>query len=1132
MLLPDPNPILDEGAPTSTGGIENAITLCDVLGIPFEIDPPRERYYHGWGDQCLGARITICSWTITIHDIHGKPTSFTFDLVSGSSPLILGQEVREYCNTFNLTNQRYIQMRRPHDDAYRYLYTYLVPSDGRLRLDLAPHPLSTKRTLLGNIHTSAKREPLAFSKRVHRYTHATAEEMKLLCKEADMLDKKLEEAIEQVCNACDVCAKNGRPVSSKKVSLTHVNQAFNEELQIDFMFPTIRGSKQTVMHMTDTGTGFSETTISNSRTARSMQEAIETLWICQHGAPRAVSADDEFNCVALQQFLRAHNIEFKPRPTRRHNKTGIVERKNATIKAILGKLDDELSDATANTLLKRATFFSNMFSGSHILSSFELVRGYRPSVVGLPCNSVTQELLDAHKEQVATRKLQRLLKSRNHHCHQPDLFIAGDRVWVFYKTSKQNEAVEWIAATVVAAHPHYLEVRRTAHGRPMRVAYEDVRFKPQGLLATELLSCSLEEELTKPMESIQSSGNDNSPDVGDNPDATPVPDSPPPQTLHLQNSLLAVTADSANQQPTLTNRPDGGQRDIGTYAATIRNGTEQGVSGRTLERDISRELDIIYDAVGSKQVTATQLSFSPPFILQDALKREHDLNWVGAYDEIADQQVPRYANVITSHVVYKLKTDENGNRKLKARIVPHGNHDDEKDNVRKDSSNAPLFVVRLLLSLATFLGFRIGTADIKGAFLQSGPITRQIFVRPPREWTSSRATLWKLRKLPYGIADAGRQWQKTVETWMLEHAGVERVFGLSQLFVKRDTKGKVILLIAKVTDDFLLGGSTENMRQFTAMLAKRFEVGKVIIDDKIHFDGSEIEQAKEGDITMSMKRYVERLKPIDMSRSRRKMREDTATENEIQQYRSLAATMMYLGNAVLPQASYATSLLQQKLPKIRVEDLITANEVLKDILSLKPQIIFRSPPSSTSITEVIVSSFSDAAFNHSDMSGYGQTGLLTGLRIKQRDGVDLYHAIDWSSSKQKRVSYSPYGAEVLACAEADDRGYYIKIGLMSLFPNTKVRNELSTDSRCLYDTITTLHEGRDYRLRPTVQRIRNSFDSHELNHMRWIAGNENPSDALTKRNIKTWRLLNEILANGVLCTNVESGYAVDSELWQ
>lgn len=412
--------------------------------------------------------MTICSWKITLHDLNGKPTSFTFDLVPGKSPLILGQEIREHCNTFNLASKRYIEMRRPYDDDYRYLYTYLVPSDRRLRLDIAPHPLSSKQTLLGNIHTSAKRQPIAFCKRVHRYTHATADEMKLLCTEANMLNSNLEAAIEQVCNACDVCAKNGRPAPTKKISITHVNQAFNVEIQIDFFFPVIRNSKRTIMNITDTGTSYSELVICNSRDAQSMIHVIETSWIYRHGAPDAISADDEFNCEALRQFLNVHNVQFKPRPTRRHNKTGIVERKNATLKTIIARLDDEKSNVSVNSLVERASFLSNMFSGNKILSSFQLVRGYKPSVIGLPRSLVTEELLDAHKEQVATRKLQRLLHSRAHRHHQPDLFSPGDNVWVFYKTSKQNETVEWIAATVVAAHQHYLEVRRTARGRPTR----------------------------------------------------------------------------------------------------------------------------------------------------------------------------------------------------------------------------------------------------------------------------------------------------------------------------------------------------------------------------------------------------------------------------------------------------------------------------------------------------------------------------------------------------------------------------------------------------------------------------------------------------------------------------------------
>ena len=42
---------------------------------------------------------------------------------------------------------------------------------------------------------------------------------------------------------------------------------------------------------------------------------------------------------------------------------------------------------------------------------------------------------------------------------------------------------------------------------------------------------------------------------------------------------------------------------------------------------------------------------------------------------------------------------------------------------------------------------------------------------------------------------------------------------------------------------------------------------------------------------------------------------------------------------------------------------------------------------------------------------------------------------------------------------------------------------LSVDSHGLYSTITTLHDGQDYRLRPTVSRMRDSFENKEITVM-------------------------------------------------
>lgn len=77
----------------------------------------------------------------------------------------------------------------------------------------------------------------------------------------------------------------------------------------------------------------------------------------------------------------------------------------------------------------------------------------------------------------------------------------------------------------------------------------------------------------------------------------------------------------------------------------------------------------------------------------------------------------------------------------KVRIVPHGNKDLEKDNIGKDSSTAQFDVFRMQLAATTFISMRLAMADIKGVYLQSGPIRRKIYVRPPREWKGPRGTL-------------------------------------------------------------------------------------------------------------------------------------------------------------------------------------------------------------------------------------------------------------------------------------------------------------------------------------------------------------------------------------------------------
>ena len=50
----DLNPILDEGSHVTSGGLNAAVRLCEIVGIPLRLDPPPYFYHRGWGDKALG----------------------------------------------------------------------------------------------------------------------------------------------------------------------------------------------------------------------------------------------------------------------------------------------------------------------------------------------------------------------------------------------------------------------------------------------------------------------------------------------------------------------------------------------------------------------------------------------------------------------------------------------------------------------------------------------------------------------------------------------------------------------------------------------------------------------------------------------------------------------------------------------------------------------------------------------------------------------------------------------------------------------------------------------------------------------------------------------------------------------
>ena len=128
-----------------------------------------------------------------------------------------------------------------------------------------------------------------------------------------------------------------------------------------------------------------------------------------------------------------------------------------------------------------------------------------------------------------------------------------------------------------------------------------------------------------------------------------------------------------------------------------------------------------------------------------------------AYEEVPDSG----RTCVSTTWVFNCKED-----KVRPRLVARGY--EENTDTRTDSATIMKSSFRTFLTIASSQQWTIKTTDIKSAFLQGAPISRDIFIKPPAESTTPPGMIWKLRRCLYGLNDAARQFYEFVHTTLLK----------------------------------------------------------------------------------------------------------------------------------------------------------------------------------------------------------------------------------------------------------------------------------------------------------------------------------------------------------------------------
>lgn len=75
------------------------------------------------------------------------------------------------------------------------------------------------------------------------------------------------------------------------------------------------------------------------------------------------------------------------------------------------------------------------------------------------------------------------------------------------------------------------------------------------------------------------------------------------------------------------------------------------------------------------------------------------------------------------------------------------------------------------------------------------------------------------------------------------------MLGFSRLYVLWGDSGGPIMPMRKVTDELLMAGSYEMMKEVSSKIEKRFELSKIIIYDTVTFNGGEKYKEKSGTLS-------------------------------------------------------------------------------------------------------------------------------------------------------------------------------------------------------------------------------------------------------------------------------------------
>lgn len=352
-------------------------------------------------------------------------------------------------------------------------------------------------------------------------------------------------------------------------------------------------------------------------------------------------------------------------------------------------------------------------------------------------------------------------------------------------------------------------------------------------------------------------------------------------------------------------------------------------------------------------------------------------------------------------------------------------------------------------------------------------------------------TIIRVIKPLYGIAESGVHWFHTYQEHHKQQLGME-MSTFDPCLLTTTGSADDFGIVGMQTDDTLIVGT----ESFLALEERQLNIAgfrakpKTLLEPGVglDFNGARLSFCKENILELKQKGQGAKIEIINAHKS------DCA-----QRYLEQRARGAYIASICQPESSFDLSVAAQ-VRDPQEKDYMNINRRLQwqiDHLDRGLKYI----PINLAAAKLIV--FADGSFaNNNDLSS--QLGFVLML-VNERNCSNSFdltgNLIHWSSTKCKRVTRSVLASEIYGMVNGFDAGFAIASTLRRITERLSIPPiplVVCTDSYSLYECLVKLGTTKEKRLIIDIMALRQSYERREITEIRWIHGDDNPADAMTK----------------------------------